>query len=213
MVSLSRYWSSQFSEEGETTTPEVTKEGETSTPEVTKVGDKRRSKDTENNEAKKGKPAAKKKAEGKIDGLSLTQHRRMLGDQVRDQIEIAGGQGNWHIKAKCHVHTQMSMEAFQAVVAPGAACLTPSQFDRNTEVVLLLLQKVVAIFLTKVVLAEVRNMDQAATILGSANKLRKGTRFVHKDGSSSSWEVSTMDIVFMPKKKELRIWWTMGSGH
>eukprot|EP00092_Neocalanus_flemingeri_P095848 GFUD01121961.1.p1 GENE.GFUD01121961.1~~GFUD01121961.1.p1 ORF type:complete len:163 (-),score=60.16 GFUD01121961.1:149-586(-) len=145
MVSLSRYWSSQFSEEGETTTPEVTKEGETSTPEVTKVGDKRRSKDTENNEAKKGKPAAKKKAEGKIDGLSLTQHRRMLGDQV--------------------------------------------------------------------VLAEVRNMDQAATILGSANKLRKGTRFVHKDGSSSSWEVSTMDIVFMPKKKELRIWWTMGSGH
>eukprot|EP00092_Neocalanus_flemingeri_P040444 GFUD01044045.1.p1 GENE.GFUD01044045.1~~GFUD01044045.1.p1 ORF type:complete len:226 (+),score=93.06 GFUD01044045.1:52-678(+) len=208
MVSLSRYWSSQFSEEGETTTPEVTKEretttpvvtkeGETTTPEVTKVGDKRRSKDTENNEAKKGKPAAKKKAEGKIDGLSLTQHRRMLGDQVRDQIEIAGGQGNWHIKAKCHVHTQMSMEAFQAVVAPAAACLTPSQFDRNTEVVL----------------AEVRNMDQAATILGSANKLRKGTRFVHKDGSSSSWEVSTMDIVFMPKKKELRIWWTMGSGH
>eukprot|EP00092_Neocalanus_flemingeri_P095847 GFUD01121960.1.p1 GENE.GFUD01121960.1~~GFUD01121960.1.p1 ORF type:complete len:157 (-),score=63.34 GFUD01121960.1:149-619(-) len=156
MVSLSRYWSSQFSEEGETTTPKVTKERETTTrvfikeketttPEVTKVGDKRRSKDTENNEAKKGKPAAKKKAEGKIDGLSLTQHRRMLGDQV--------------------------------------------------------------------VLAEVRNMDQAATILGSANKLRKGTRFVHKDGSSSSWEVSTMDIVFMPKKKELRIWWTMGSGH
>eukprot|EP00092_Neocalanus_flemingeri_P108632 GFUD01139514.1.p1 GENE.GFUD01139514.1~~GFUD01139514.1.p1 ORF type:complete len:209 (+),score=76.86 GFUD01139514.1:52-627(+) len=191
MVSLSRYWNSQFSEEGETTTPEVTKERETTTPVLTKEGE------TTTPEVTKGKPAAKKKAEGKIDGLSLTQHRRMLGDQVRDQIEIAGGQGNWHIKAKCHVHTQMSMEAFQAVVAPAAACLTPSQFDRNTEVVL----------------AEVRNIDQAATILGSANKLRKGTRFVHKDGSSSSWEVSTMDIVFMPKKKELRIWWTMGSGH
>eukprot|EP00092_Neocalanus_flemingeri_P108631 GFUD01139513.1.p1 GENE.GFUD01139513.1~~GFUD01139513.1.p1 ORF type:complete len:157 (+),score=54.97 GFUD01139513.1:52-471(+) len=139
MVSLSRYWNSQFSEEGETTTPEVTKERETTTPVLTKEGE------TTTPEVTKGKPAAKKKAEGKIDGLSLTQHRRMLGDQV--------------------------------------------------------------------VLAEVRNIDQAATILGSANKLRKGTRFVHKDGSSSSWEVSTMDIVFMPKKKELRIWWTMGSGH
>ena len=63
------------------------------------------------------------------------------------------------------------------------------------------------------VIAEVKTMDQAAAILGSANKLRKGTRFVHKDGSSSAWELKAMDMIFKPKEKELRIWWTMGNGH
>ena len=103
-------------------------------PGVSKTGDEKRSMDTENNPAKRKKTAAKKKGEGKIDGLSLPQHRRMLGDLVRDKIQIAGGQGNWHIKALCHVTTQMSMETFQAVVVPDAACLTPQHMDSSTEV-------------------------------------------------------------------------------
>ena len=122
MVSLSRYWSSQFSEE-------VDDAPVAPVPGVSKTGDEKRSMDTENNPAKRKKTATKK-----IDGLSLPQHRRMLGDLVRDKIQIAGGQGNWHIKALCHVTTQMSMETFQAVVVPDAACLTPQHMDSSTEV-------------------------------------------------------------------------------
>ena len=57
------------------------------------------------------------------------------------------------------------------------------------------------VFLVQVVLAEVKNMEQASAIFGST-KLRAGTRL-------GSWEVKKMDIVFKPKQGELRIWWTM----
>ena len=53
----------------------------------------------------------------------------------------------------------------------------------------------------QVVLAEVKGMNQASAIFGST-KLRAGTRL-------GSWEVDKMDLVFRPKKEELRIWWTM----
>jgi hypothetical protein len=96
MASLNRYWTSEFAE-GEDEVPSPGGSG------VSKMGDKRRNKDSENNQVKK-----RKKAEGKIDGMTLTQHKRMLGDQVKDKIMIAGRKVNWHIKALCQVTTRMS---------------------------------------------------------------------------------------------------------
>ena len=89
-------------------------------------------KDGENNQVAK----ACKKAGGKIAGLTLTQHKRMLGDQVKSQLEVAGGSGNWHVKARCHVTTRMSSQAFLAVIVPHVDQVTPAQVDDDTEVVL-----------------------------------------------------------------------------
>ena len=60
----------------------------------------------------------------------------MLGDQVKSQLEVAGGSGNWHVKARCHVTTRMSSQAFLAVIVPHVDQVTPAQVDDDTEVVL-----------------------------------------------------------------------------
>lgn len=54
----------------------------------------------------------------------------------------------------------------------------------------------------------------AVSVLGEGRgQLTAGTSWVHRDGSSSSWDLDRMDLVFKPKLKELNIWWTMGGGH
>jgi hypothetical protein len=51
-------------------------------------------------------------------------------------------------------------------------------------------------------------------VLGhGSGQLSAGTRYVWKDGSSSSWQLEKMDLVFKPKTKELNMWWTMDGGH
>jgi len=171
---ISDYWNSDLEEKDVDFM-----EDSTATSSGEKPGNKRKGIEKEN------KNPMKKKAGGKIDGLTLTQHKRMLGDQVKSKLEIAGGKYDWHIKARCHLTTSLSREAFKAVVVPHVDSVTPAKFDDNTEVVL----------------AEVKGMNQASAIFGST-KLRAGTRL-------GSWEVDKMDLVFRPKKEELRIWWTM----
>ena len=83
---------------------------------------------------KENKNSKKKKAGGKIDGLTPFQHKRMLGDQVKSKLEIAGGKYDWHIKARCHLTTSLSREAFKAVVVPHVGSVTPAKFDNDTEV-------------------------------------------------------------------------------
>ena len=88
-----------------------------------------------NKEINQISPAPKKRKEsvGKMDGLTLNQHKRMLGDLVKAKLEVAGGR-EYHIKARCHVTTQMSLQVFKALVVPAAACLTPSVVNHDTEV-------------------------------------------------------------------------------
>ena len=186
MANLSKYWSSEFSD-----VEDVPVSGSG----VGKMGDKRRNKDMEIKHVKKRKTGVK------IDGLTVTQHKRMLGDQVKDKLMIAGGRGNWHIKAQCQVISNMSTQAFKAVVIPHAASVTPDIFDKNTEVVEDDEDFDNFVNFIKVVLVELKNMEQASAIFG-CTKLRKGTRM-------GGWEVNTMDIVFKPRLEELRIWWTM----
>ena len=153
-------------------------------------------KDGQNNQVAK----AGKKAGGKIGGLTLTQHKRMLGDKVKSQLEVAGGSGNWHVKARCHVTTHMTRQAFQAVIVPHVDQVIPTQVDEDTEVGHGV-DVVTIVLFVKVVLAEVNSFEQAAAIFGST-KLKTGTRM-------GSWGADKMDIVFKPRQEELRIWWTM----
>ena len=122
---ISDYWGKESEEEEDDDVIEVTP-----TAEGSKVGEKKRKgKDKENNNSKK-----KKKTGDKIDGLTLTQHKRMLGDQVKSKLEVAGGKHNWHIMAKCHVTTSISREAFKAVIMPHVDRVIPANIDKDTEV-------------------------------------------------------------------------------
>jgi hypothetical protein len=144
--------------------------------------------------------ATKKKGtdNSKINGKTVEQHRTSLRLKVARNIKVAGGPGKWHCKATCHAEASLSTEAFRAVVAGAADSITPAVFNSNTDVVV----------------AEVRSHEKARAVLGhGSGQLSAGTRYVWKDGSSSSWQLEKMDLVFKPKTKELNMWWTMDGGH
>jgi len=140
--------------------------------------------------------AAAAKAKAAVKKAALVELRRQLGALVNSKVEVAGEPGNWHIKAICHATAELSLEAFRAVVVPVVAAVTPPTFDESTPVVL----------------AEVASFAQAVELLGSYNKLERSTSYVHRDGSSSSWKVDKMDLVFLPARRHLRLWWTMAGG-
>ena len=87
-------------------------------------------------EKKKPEPKAKKRRGGKIDGLTVEQHRRAMGDQVKSKLRVLGGSGNYGIAASCHVSMSCSIEVFRSLVVPNATKVTPAQFDSSTPVVL-----------------------------------------------------------------------------
>ena len=87
-------------------------------------------------EKKKAEPKSKKRRGGKIDGLTVEQHRRVMGDQVKSKLRVLGGSGNYGIAASCHVSMSCSIEVFRSLVVPNASKVTPAQFDSSTPVVL-----------------------------------------------------------------------------
>ena len=140
----------------------------------------------------------KKKSDG-MGGKTVEQHRTSLRLKVARNIKVAGGPGKWHCKATCHSTSTITVEAFRAVLEAARDTTTfPAQFDATTELVV----------------AEVTSHAGARSVLGEGlGQLTAGTSWVHRDGSSSSWELDRMDMVFKPRVKELSIWWTMGGGH
>jgi hypothetical protein len=94
-------------------------------------GDEERNKKVVGKKAKKA-PVQKK---GKVDGLTVEQHRRSMGDLLKAKIEVLGGQ-QWGIGARCHVTTTCSLAVFRALVVPNATKVSPEQFDQQTDVVL-----------------------------------------------------------------------------
>ena len=85
---------------------------------------------------KKGATPAKKKKTGHIDGMTVEQHRRKLGDQVKSKLKVLGGRDAWGIAASCHVVLSCSTQLFRALVLPCAAKVTPGHIGEDTEVVL-----------------------------------------------------------------------------
>merc|ERR1712192_35191 len=139
-------------------------------------------------EKKKPEPKAKTRRGGKIDGLTVEQHRRAMGDQVKSKLRVLGGTGNYGIAASCHVSMSCSIEVFRSLVVPNATKVTPAQFDSSTPVVL----------------AQVDSTQQIGQIFG-VSKIQDGTRM-------GSWSASKMDILFLlpgEASGQLRAWWTM----
>ena len=87
-------------------------------------------------EKKKPQQKPKKQRGGKIDGLTVEQHRRAMGDQVKSKLRVLGGTGNYGIAASCHVSMSCSLAVFRSLVVPNATKVTPAQFDSSTPVVL-----------------------------------------------------------------------------
>ena len=143
-----------------------------------------------NNNKKKADPKSKMKKKsqgGKIDGATVEQHRRYMGDQVKSKLRVLGGTGNYGIAASCHVSMSCSVALFRTLVVPNAAKVTPADFDSSSPVVL----------------AQIDSTEQIGKIFG-VSKIRDGTRL-------GSWSASKMDLVFLPKEAsgQLRAWWTM----
>jgi len=132
--------------------------------------------------ATKGKAAAKG---ARVDGLTVEQHRRALGDKVKAQITVLGGRDNYGIAARCHALLPCSMAVFRALVLPNATKVVPAEFGPETEVVL----------------AQLTSTQQIAAIFGST-KIKGGTRY-------GSWSATSMDIVFLPGEGVARAWWVM----
>jgi len=149
-------------------------------------GELRKKKAKVGNNNKKSDPKSKKK-DGKIDGATVEQHRRYMGDQVKSKLRVLGGKGNYGIAASCHVSMSCSVALFRTLIVPNAVKVTPANFDGSSPVVL----------------AQIDSTEQIGKIFG-VSKIRDGTRL-------GSWSASQMDLVFLPKETsgQLRAWWTM----
>lgn len=128
---------------------------------------------------KKAKSGSKKA--GKIDGKTVEQHRRALGDLVKRNISVE----KWCIGARTSIETNTSLAVFEALVVPNATSVTPSNFGPSTPVVVVAVQ----------------SREDLGEIFGHS-KIKGGTRM-------GSWTADKADIIFFPPTGEMRVWWTM----
>jgi len=139
--------------------------------------------------AKKVKKSPKPTASGskskkkKVGGLTVEQHRRKLGDAVKQRLSME----KYCMKADCHSTVKLPLEMFREIVVPHACDVTPSHFDASTPVVV----------------ASVRGRQAAGEIFGKS-KIRGGNRY-------EQCEMEKAEIVYFPTKQKARIWWIMYS--
>jgi len=118
----------------------------------------------------------------KVDGKTLEEHRRALGDVCKYNINVE----KWCIAARCHCVTTCHPDVWRALVVPNADSVTPAgEFSELS---------------TPVIVASV---SRHANLIFGATKLTGGTRM-------GSWHADKMELVYLPPTRELRIWWTMG---
>lgn len=72
-----------------------------------------------------------KKTSGKIDGKTIEQHRRALGDQVKRAIKVE----KWAVEARTAIESKISLAVFRELVVPHADSVVPPKFDATTPVV------------------------------------------------------------------------------
>lgn len=123
-----------------------------------------------------GGPAAtteppKKKAKTKpvkIEGKTVEQHRRMLGDAVKTNINVE----KWGIEARTSMEAIKSLAVFKALVVPNSDFVTPSSFSLSTPAVV----------------AGVRSSSALGEIFGHT-KIKGGTR-------AGSWTADKAYFIF-----------------
>jgi hypothetical protein len=132
--------------------------------------------------AKKPKTSKPKpKQSDKIEGKTLEQHRRALGNEVKSKIQVE----KWCVEAKTSIQTKTSLAVFERLVVPNADSVVPALFDKTTPVVV----------------CHVKNTQAMGEIFGHS-KIKGGTRM-------GSWSANKADFIFFPQSGELRVWWTM----
>ena len=123
----------------------------------------------------------RKKPSIKIAGMTIEQHRRALGNQVKSKIKVE----KWCIAPQCHCVMQCEIEVFRKLIVPNAQSVMPSTFDATTAVVV----------------ASIEGSEAAGAVFGYT-KICGGTRL-------GSWSANKMELIFFPRSKEMRVWWTM----
>ena len=125
----------------------------------------------------------KKEAEasGKvIGGMTIEQHRRILGDHVKSKISVE----KYTVSARTHCVLTCLMEVFKELVVPNSDEVVPKEFTEETPVVV----------------ASVRRAG-AETIFGKT-KIMGGNRM-------QTWYGYKFDLIYYPPTQCLKIWWTM----
>lgn len=127
------------------------------------------------------KPKKDSKGRPRIEGKTIEQHRRLLGDCVKSNIEVE----KWCIGARTAMSTTIPYGVFDLLIAKNAKTVTPSNYDPTSSVI-------VAYFDSNSSLCEV---------FGSS-KITGGTRM-------GSWSADKADVIYIPSTREVRVWWTM----
>jgi len=126
------------------------------------------------------------------DTQTLTQFRRALGDEFKKRIWV--NKGGWACSARTHsVMKDVPNNLFMDLMVPNATSIEPSNICHSN------------LAEYDVVLASVDDSDKIGEIFGPS-KIKPcnttGTRF-------GNWYADKMDLVYLPRKNELRCWWTM----
>ena len=118
----------------------------------------------------------------KINGQTVEQHRRSLGDLIKARINC----DKYTIAAKTFVATDMDMNVFKALILPAANNqVFPSIFDESSPVIVALLQG-----------------SEAVGDAFGKSKIKGGNRM-------QQWCADRADVIFFPSQKKVRIHWTM----
>lgn len=115
----------------------------------------------------------------KVDGKTLEQHRRTMGDAVSSCISVQ----KWCVAARTHCVVECHPDVFRGLVMPNSISVVPADFSKDTPVVVALATK------------------GASTIFGST-KLTGGTRM-------GSWTANQMQLIYTPSTQKMSCWWTM----
>lgn len=116
----------------------------------------------------------------KVNGLTLTQHQRALGDSIACNLSVQ----KWAVAADCHTVVKCPLEVFRMLVVPNSGRVVPAAFDESTAVVVATV------------------WGKGACNIFGASKLRAGTRM-------QTWQVSKMQLIYSPASEEMSIWWIM----
>jgi len=121
------------------------------------------------------------KKSNKIDGFTVEQWRRQLGNKAKATISFQ----KWTIKAQTHFTNPFTSEAFRALIVPHADEVHPANFNEKTPVIM----------------ASTNTYGKAGDIMGSS-KLTGGSRY-------GTFHADKVDYIYVASKKELRVWFTM----
>ena len=118
----------------------------------------------------------------KVDGMTLEQQRRRLGNDVSLQISMR----KYAIAANTHCTVDMGAATFKQLVVANANSVVPSDWNADTPVVVALMS----------------GSGKIGEAFGKT-KITGGNRY-------ENYSASKMEVVYFPAQNRARLWWIMG---